>query len=215
MKLVLGPDHLKTNFDFTISETDIIGIFLSGGLDSTVLLCLIIEELRLTKRLDKTRIIAFTVKKPTDEPKYASRMLDLICNHYQTIVEHDNFLENTEEHYKKGRMDPEQINNALQKYKNIILYWGINNMPSKEIKTFNCELKVKYEKVKYIDCINSPFLNMLKPQIIDLFYKLKVEHLIPYTHSCSRIPIGNCNSCYSCEERQWGFDELNIINPKF
>jgi 7-cyano-7-deazaguanine synthase in queuosine biosynthesis len=54
----------------------------------------------------------------------------------------------------------------------------------------------------------SPFLFLHKPQMIDIFYKLAVEDIIPYCHSCVLQEIKKCGVCYSCEERAWGFEML-------
>jgi len=211
MKLFLGPDKFQTEFDFTIPKVDQIGIFMSGGLDSTALLSLIITELKNTDRLEQTKIIAFTVKKPTLEPIYAKRMLDLITKHFNVEIQHDNNLENSIKHYNSGTMDLKQITNMLSKYHEILMYAGFNNAPPKEIKPFDGDLGFIY---KSSNAYRTPFLNMLKPQMINLYSKLEIEHLIPYTHSCSKWPIGRCNQCYSCNERNWGFSELGLNDPE-
>ena len=45
MQLIIGPTHLSTTLNFSIPKTSTVGIFMSAGLDSTSLLCLILEEL--------------------------------------------------------------------------------------------------------------------------------------------------------------------------
>ncbi len=40
MKITIGPKHLEREFTFTIPEVDNIGIFMSGGLDSSAMLTL-------------------------------------------------------------------------------------------------------------------------------------------------------------------------------
>ena len=211
MKFILGPEKFKIDFEFKIPETDKIGIFMSGGLDSTALLSLIITELKNSDRLDKTKIIAFTVKKPTLEPLYAKRMLSLVTQHFNINIQHDNDLENNLDHYKSGNIDPIRKVDMLKKYPNILMYTGFNNTPPTEIKPFEGELGFVY---KSTILYKNQFIDMLKTQLIDLYSNLNIEHLIPYTHSCSRMPIGRCNRCYSCNERKWGFTELNLIDPE-
>ena len=57
MELTLGPPELSVPFSFTIpthnrlgNEIKRVGVFSSGGLDSTALLCLILSDLKDTGR---------------------------------------------------------------------------------------------------------------------------------------------------------------------
>jgi 7-cyano-7-deazaguanine synthase in queuosine biosynthesis len=212
MQLIIGPDHLSTTLDFTIPETNIVGIFMSAGLDSTSLLCLILEELKNTNRLNTVPVIAFTVYKHTFETVYATRMIKLISTHYGIDIIHENNLTNTEPFLSWGLINShDHIKRINEKYgKDITLYMSVNNMPPENIKKFKGRLGFVYQNT-----VNNyrPFLNLYKPQMINIMYKLKVEFLIPYTHSCSRQPIGKCNACYSCEERAWGFEQLGLPDP--
>ena len=76
MKLVIGPANLQTDFEFEIfkkvgnfttvegriGHINKIGVYVSGGLDSTALLCLILTELQRIGRMDMP-ITCFTVAK--------------------------------------------------------------------------------------------------------------------------------------------------------
>jgi hypothetical protein len=123
-----------------------------------------------------------------------------------------NNLENTEPFLSSGTMNPtDHINWVYKHYgTDIKLYMSVNNMPPESLKKFKGGLGFIYEEPT--DHFR-PFLNLYKPQMIDIIYKLGVEFLIPYAHSCSRHPIGRCNVCYSCDERAWGFEQLSLPNP--
>ena len=49
--------------------------------------------------------------------------------------------------------------------------------------------------------------------MLDIFFKLNVEHIINYCHSCVIQEEGQCGKCYSCEERAWGFKMLDKQDP--
>jgi len=211
MQLIIGPDHLSRSFDFTIPSVENVGIFMSGGIDSAALLCLIINELKHTGRLDTVRIIAFTVQKPTLEPIYASKMIELISKHFNVSIEHNNHLQNKEPYLSLGRMDPGQVDKVKEQYKDkIAIYMGVNNMAPASVKQFEGSLGFVYKETA---SSFMPFINLYKPQLIDILYKLNVEFLIPYAHSCSVQPVSRCGKCYSCQERAWGFEELGLENP--
>jgi 7-cyano-7-deazaguanine synthase in queuosine biosynthesis len=210
MKLILGPNHLQREFVFTIPPVDKIGIFMSGGLDSSAMVSLILQELIETDRLKTVPITAFTVEKPTGEPLYASRILNKFEEHFQVNITHVNNISNTKEAAQQGRMDHNVVIETCNTFDSLVYLSG-NNMPTADIKIFKGELGFTY---KQTSLYQQPFLNLLKPQMIDILYKLGTDFIIPYTHSCSTQLIGKCTGCYSCEERKWGFEELLLSDPE-
>jgi len=211
MKLLIGPAHLQREFNFSIPAVDKVGIFMSGGLDSAAMLSLIITELKNTGRLETVPITAFTVEKPTGETVYSSRILDLYRKEFCINVNHVNNIENSKEANLKSRMDYNVVLKTCANF-NGLIYLSGNNMPPLSIKKFTKgRLGFKYP---ISSSYQLPFLDLLKPQMIDILYKLKSEFIIPYTHSCSCQFVGRCNSCYSCEERTWGFEQLRLLDPE-
>lgn len=211
MNIVLGKYPYTTTFDFSLPEIENIGVFFSGGLDSTILMCLIIDEIKKTNK--PIKLHAFTMYKPTGETDYAPRLLNLISNHYNIDITHKNNIPNREPFISLGRMDMEQIKVVYDEYKfNIQLYLAGNNMPPKTVKDFGeIQLGFVYSNTMYY---KYPFINLLKSQMIDLYNHLGVDFLIPYTHSCSQQPVGKCNMCWSCTERSWGFKMLGLTDPE-
>jgi hypothetical protein len=210
MKLLIGPTHLQREFIFSIPPVDKVGIFVSGGLDSAAMLSLIITELKNTERLETVPITAFTVEKPTGEPLYSTRILDLYRKEFSININHVNNIENSKEANLKSRMDYNVILQICNDF-NGLVYLSGNNMPEPSIKQFKGSLGFKYP---ISSLYQLPFLDLLKPQMIDILYKLKSEFVIPYAHSCSRQFVERCNSCYSCEERAWGFEQLGLLDPE-
>jgi 7-cyano-7-deazaguanine synthase in queuosine biosynthesis len=210
MKIITGPTHLENELTFTIPEVDKIGIFMSGGIDSAALLSLMLTELIETNRLHSVSITAFTIEKPTGEPEYAARILKKFEKHFETTISHVNNIPNTAAAVQQGRMDHEVVMQTCRMFDGL-MYLSSNNMPSADIKEFTGGLGFSYRPNPLYQ---QPFLNLLKPQLIDILYKLKTDFIIPYTHSCSTQLTGKCNSCYSCEERSWGFDQLLLADPE-
>jgi hypothetical protein len=210
MKITIGPKHLEREFTFTIPKTDNVGIFMSGGLDSSAMLSLILKELTETDRLKTVSLTAFTLEKPTGEPMYATRILKKFEDYFQVNILHVNNIPNTAEAIRQGRMASNVIVETCKQF-NGQIYLSGNNMPPSNIKTFNGNLGFEYKPTLLY---HQPFLDLLKPHMTDILYKLGTDFIIPYTHSCSRQLVGKCNSCYSCEERSWGFDELGLKDPE-
>lgn len=201
--------HDNTQFEFTVLDTPKIGLFMSGGIDSATLLGMIITDLKTTNR--NIPITAYTTFKNTREQDYTPRIIKLISEHYNVTIEHVNNLPNRQEFLKEGVADPKNMVDVYNQHSGKITIYAANNNQAPE--TFDI---FKHRTLQYTQQPNicSPFLNSKKTQIIDIMYQLQLDFLLPYTHSCARWPVGNCNDCYNCEERQWAFDILGKNNPE-
>ena len=189
-----------------IPECNRIGVSFSAGLDSTLLLSLIILELRETER-EHIPIIAFTTHKSTGEAEYTARMLELIRKHFRRKIEHINDLPNSPEFEIQGVADPDNIRRIYNYYDNDIkIYVGVNN-------SNDCPHKLPWKYTRF-NHYESPFLDLSKDKLLQMYQFLGIEHFIPYTHSCAKQKHGNCGKCYSCRERQWAFDQLGLENPE-
>lgn len=211
MKFILGPKKYQTEFNFTIPESSKIGIFASGGLDSGILLCLIIEELIQTNRIHLVEIHTYTVLKFDGAMAYAERLFEWIQNFYKITLHIHNNIDNND--MALGRVSKYTIEKIMSENPNTVFYLGMNYQADPSIKTFKHNLRVK-GPTSDLEFLKFPFLYMIKPNMVDLYFKLGVQDLIPLTHSCTSSMTDFCNDCYSCEERAWAFEELNI-SPTF
>jgi len=229
MKLLLGPENLQTELDFTISKklgcftipngfainpVKRVGVYLSGGLDSAALLCLVLSELESIGKLNETEVVCFTIEKSDGPTYYATQVLEQVEKRFNCKLTHVNNIKNDPIPDLTGNIGPSPIK-EIRNYDpvNMIVYMGINRMAPSELKTYNNPLKIDYGYTKTGYTFNSPFLFMHKPQILDILYKLNCESVIPYTHSCTQQEVGQCGVCYSCEERAWGFEMLGKQDP--
>jgi hypothetical protein len=227
MKYLLGPPNLQTEFDFEIfkkvgkltivdnkifRKIDKIGLFLSGGLDSAALLCLILTELKNINKLNELPVVCFTVAKENIPTHYATGVLNYAQTKFDVNITHVNDIPNTSHGDKLGIIGNTPFKFAKNYSANILIYLGQNKMAPDDIRPFSQRLHVNYGNRKTIENITSPFLFLHKPHIVDLIYQLGCEEVISLTKSCSAQPIGNCGTCYACAERKWGFDALEKID---
>ena len=223
MLIELGIAPFDYELDFTIPEADNVGLFLSGGLDSAALLCLIIEELNNTNRANMP-IHIWTCNKPPD-PVNGARMVDIISREYNRELIYHNNYDVSEEAKANGVFDFQSTRDAYNQFDSIKLYMAGNN--SWEKTQWSDQIPLSYDINSTITGVTLPwsypeephviypFLNMIKSQMIDVYYKLGKEHLIQYTYSCSRQDPPACHECYSCEEAAMGFELLNKTRPNF
>ena len=226
MKLLLGPDNLQTELEFEIFKKigkftttagrigviNKVGVYASGGLDSTALLCLILSELQNINRHD-IPVICFTIKKSDGPTYYATRLIKKVEEQFGVSLQHVNNITNDYLPDQKGNIGSGPIKFIKQYVPNMVVYMGINRTAPDDVRPFSERLEINYGLSIHTPSYSAPFLFMHKPQILDILYQLGCDDLIPYTHSCTVQEIGACGKCYSCLERQWGFDALGKIDP--
>jgi len=226
MKLTLGPSTLSTEIDFeffrtygrfTVVDGKLahpilnLGVYLSGGIDSAALLCLILEERKL-RRLD-IPVTAFTINKRDGPAYHAVNVLNKIREHFNIEIEHINDIPNDLDADKKGNIGLKCMEYIHGLKPHMLLYMGINRMAPDDIRPFRQQLLIDYGIEQVTRYYRAPFLFLHKPQILDILYKLNCEDIIPYTHSCTVLKDGKCGECYSCKEREWGFTLLGKSDP--
>jgi hypothetical protein len=217
MNLLLGTGKLQIDFSFSIHDAigkykktfERIGVYFSGGIDSTALLILILTELQLSNKIKETPITCFTIKKNDFAVDISDQLIKLLSKKFNTTIEHQNYIFNK----SQENISISTFVELFRINRESIFFLGINRMPDDEIVQFKNKLKVDYGHRKDRFVYYSPFLFLHKPQIIDIFYKLGHEDILPYTYSCTMQPKIPCGNCYACEERAWGFKYLEKIDP--
>lgn len=230
MKLTLAKNtHLEKEFEFYISKKKgifklfgnkiqtikNIGVFLSGGLDSAALLCLIISELQRIQEIDNFKIYCFTVDKGEGQVEYAVNVINEVKRIFSVELEHV-MVPNEGFTNRPGRIGQDTYKKIAEHTEQIVFYQGINNVPPSEIVTFSSSFEgynVNETSQLQNKTLLFPFLNLHKPHILDILYQLKCESIIQYTQTCTERSAGRCGSCYWCEERAWGFDMLGKQDP--
>jgi hypothetical protein len=228
MKYTLGPVDLQTEFEFQLfkkvgklmfvdnvmfPKIDKIGLFLSGGLDSAILLCLILTELKNIDKLKEIPVVCFTVKKENIPTYHATNVLSYAQHKFNVSITHVNDISNDIEADKLGVLSKDAIQFVKNYSSNMIVYLGQNKMAPDNIRPFSQRLNADYGDNKASGKFISPFLFLHKPQIIDLTYQLGCEEIIQLTQTCSARSVGACGKCCSCEERKWGFNALGKTDP--
>jgi 7-cyano-7-deazaguanine synthase in queuosine biosynthesis len=206
----------------TISSTDIdihddklVGISLSGGADSAVLLYILLKHLT-----QPVHIYTFLseAKKAVAEPvvdRVIEKCVELSGN--TNIVHHKEYIDAQTPALIYGIMA-----DRIREKEVDIIYTGMTKFPPDDvINTFNEKLESwLYENRKFSetrplyfgnDRFYRPFMNIDKKDIFELYSSLDLlEPLYPLTRSCENTdsPLQHCGKCFWCEERHWGFGYL-------
>lgn len=200
INLKCGPsfDEREITLEFP-SIVKSIGIFHSGGMDSTILLHLV------TKYFPEYQPIVFTVNKTVgDNEVNSNRVLEQMG-----LTQLKRVIIDISPNLHHSRILPVIISDTIVSGMIDFVFTAGNAVPSEGTiqSVFNSPVRIPKNPNPVKICI--PFLNVYKYHILDLYYRENVQHLIPFTHSCTELTTGYCDKCWFCGERKWAFEKLN------
>lgn len=181
------------------------GVLLSGGIDSAVMLYLIIKAFKEANIELNLKI--FVIEKSDGSYMYVEDIINWMNNRYGITLP-----------TAIAVGDPNVINpminrSALQdifenKFKDMTyVFVGLNQNPPEPFK-----MPGRYPRRPHNAPLPNrspmPFLNLYKTHIIDLVFEHELEELLDLTHTCTEQRIGRCNVCFQCNERIWAFQQL-------
>jgi 7-cyano-7-deazaguanine synthase in queuosine biosynthesis len=181
-----------------VEENISCGILLSGGLDSAILLYLLISN---NKNLN---IQPFTIPKRDGAYLYVDPIIEFYSKKFNIDIPKTIKVGNSDAHHSQ-----QNISAALEIFKNFKiekLFIGINRIPF-ELKGYP---GAPNRATKSLDSrIIFPFVDFTKDKILSMLFENDLEELMLLTHSCTEQTSGRCNLCWQCKERAWAFNQLN------
>jgi hypothetical protein len=220
MIITCGPEESPDTFQLTIPENKSIGIMLSSGADSAILLYLMCLELIQTGRSTDEIKYIFTVPKTDGAELHSAGIVNWInqkldINLPQPIIFG---AENVQDlHHSKQISD--SVSAIYDVYdptlRNLFIFLA-DQRPVPQPWPFDSTHAVSPFRVPenpYPNIIGLPFNDLYKTHTIDLHFMFNTEPLLELSHSCTTNTVGRCNICYHCNERQWAFDQLGKIDP--
>lgn len=204
MLIDCGPVHDRRTLSLELPSTTKVGVLVSGGVDSTLLYYLLLHIKHQTNSsVDITPIVIHR----KEGSKHFAR----------PIVERINQIFNI---YKKPKQlgntmlpEPEQVESAVKHAFYLLkletVYVGVISNREEHLIGFNPIPIIEHHSVQ------TPFKNLEKSHVVDMFYQLGIDHLLPFTHSCDQHETAACGLCNGCRERQWGFEQLDKSDPVY
>lgn len=186
---------------FEIDDSKKYGILLSGGLDSAMLLYLLI------KSNSNINLQPFTIPKKDGSSIYAVMVINHLNNKLGLKISQPVLVGNPNAHHTK--QSTSAILEIFNKHRVDYLYMGVNTNPP-ELDNLNGApkrfLSSPSPRLIY------PFAEMLKDEILKIMFDEGQEDLCNVTHSCTEQQVGRCNLCWQCTERSWAFTRLHKID---
>lgn len=177
------------------------GILLSGGLDSALLLFLLIKsELNI-------KIQPFTIPKFDGSVLYANPIIEHFNKNFdvnipRTIVVGDP----TGHHSLLNKIATRQI---FSNYKIDILFNALNKVPNELMLDNSYPRRPSSSTDKKVVL---PFIELFKTHIVDFMFEYEQQELMKLTHSCTEERFRRCKVCWQCKEREWAFSQLGQID---
>jgi len=201
-----GSRTIEINWPTTLKK---VGIFVSGGLDSALLLWMYAQ---LTPPAGCELI-----------PLHATRG-DPVCEQSaRNIVEKVNKLFNLNLQFMLVNIETDFVNksNPLSrafkeaKLKNLVdcVISGDTTNPPDDLPGWGISTRQPIENQHKFPFWKLPLLHVDKSHTIKLLKDLNLEWAFELTRSCVNPGVPHCSLCWTCNERAWGFAQNNLVDP--
>lgn len=189
--------------NFGLPNVDRIGVFTSGGIDSTILYYLVLKKCLENK--SNTKIFPIVIMRKEGSRHFAKPVIAKIN---QLLNVNTTILRLGDTTLPESQQVSSAVTQAfaLPPYMNFVYVGVINNL-QEHLIGFDKIVLPDYQHIQF------PFKDLYKYEVIDLYYKFGVESLLQHTHSCDISEIKPCGTCNGCRERSWGFKKLNKTDP--
>lgn len=211
-----------SNINIPITDCANIGISVSGGADSAVLLYILMSSLDENQKLS---LYTYGQKSTHYFNLTYSRIVAKRCEELTGFSNYNHIVDYTTTKQTVDKLFQHPQNDLKDEIIGFF-YTGFTSNPPEDIansflgKDRNTLQSIRdpniTRKIMVNDNICMPFANINKKGIADLYKQLGlIETLLPYTRSCEStdpIHLGtHCNNCWWCKERQWSFGKLGIM----
>lgn len=185
----------------SISPNASYGILLSGGLDSAILLGL------LVKQNPNIKLQPFTINKVDGAMMYANPIIEHINKKFDVALPATIVVGDPTVHHRQQSVTA--VKDIFDNHAVDILFNALNRNPPE----LNDLPGAPQRTTKSDDSrVVLPFVDMLKTEILQLMYDNNLEDLIEITHSCTERQMTRCGQCWQCTERAWAFSQLNKLD---
>lgn len=174
------------------------GIMLSGGLDSSVLLYLLI------RKNPNIKIQPFTIPKKDGAMLYVNSIIDHFNQKFDLNIPHTITVGDPDAYHRY--QSSTAIKEIFEKYQIDFIFNALNKVPKELADVPGVPIRTsKSDHSKII----LPFVDLYKTDILKIMFNERQEDLMTLTHSCTEQTDRRCGSCWQCQERSWAFKQLN------
>ena len=191
-------DSLVTELNRAFYENDKVGIMISGGLDSGLLLYLLLGM----NPSFVSKMTVFTVPRFDDSIVHATRMVNWVAGTFNQTM---SITEVGDPNLFHSRQVNSGVEEALTMVDTILL--GDTLLPTIKLEGAT-PIRHKNSNPK----VNQIYLNLKfdKTHVVRIAHELGLYSLFSMSHTCTQSKMYRCNECWQCRERAWAFKELGL-----
>ena len=194
-------DALTAKIKEIVGQNDRIGVMVSGGLDSTLLLYMVASYF---PKFGKT-LVAFTVPRTDDSIVHAERVVRWVEDTFEMKIERQEVGDPTLFHSRQVNSGVEQAVDMVD-----IVLLGDTWLPTVKLKgTTPIRYENKHPKVNQIYLK----LKFNKVDTVGIVNELGLRSVFTLSHTCTQSKDIRCGNCWQCNERAWAFTELGVTDP--
>lgn len=185
----------------SLKKDETFGFFISGGLDSAILLyacCLVREQENLPSRFE-----VVTVPRHDDSSVHSARIVEWINKQFNINLITTTCGDPDVHHSRQVLSGVEIMWNKLDH----LVFGDTANVPHIP------DGPVRYPYTGGDDKVLQPFMKVYKDQTVRLAIELGLTELMEITHSCTSSKTLRCRECWQCKERAWAFEECKYNDP--
>lgn len=212
MRITVGNNPWLSQVDIKLpKDKQRIGVMLSGGADSAVLLYLLCLERRMDKSTQE--IIPFTVARPDGAWNYVKPIVEWVRDKLnltkQQLPDPIQVGDPTVHHSQQGLTGEQE---ARTRYGIEHIFYGSQQPPDESLIVLPGEYPRRPDRVE-LPGTTCPFAKVDKRHTLSLYEIFDIWPLIELTHSCTHQTEGRCGACYNCVERAWALEQLGFADP--
>ena len=178
------------------------GVMLSGGLDSAVLLYLMLKD------CPTADIQPFYIAKHDGSHIYISGIISYLEKLFQIKLPKP--VKVGTPNIPHTIINQTGIKEVLIKYPEIkYLYIGINQNPPQPWGNPNWVFPVRPTENNHPRLV-MPFMMLYKTHIVDILLQENQQELLRLTHTCTEQTQGRCGICFQCGERAWALEQFGV-----
>lgn len=215
----LGNDQREFNLDIAFPEFPLGNLYIgiTGGVESSILLYLLLDRYPKHNIIPCTWTFGDRRRHEWYHARSMCEQLGIAHNHISA-----GHLESSVEVAKKPKEPDQYFNKENKLFINFIDNDSnfVAGFSGKNTTLLDPEKITPEQQRKYVVWfkVHRPFLTFDKHHIIDLYYKVGAEDLLPFTQTCvtsieKKLQKTHCGACDACYERIEAFDRLGKKDP--
>lgn len=186
------------------------GIMLSGGMDSALLLYMLVVELVVELGSpDDITLKVYNVPNPKDNASlYSSKIVEYISTAFNKPLEIISVGDVTLAH---NRIINEPAGKILRDKEVDLLFSATNQNPPVDLGNVGYPWR-RSPDAPPTKNVAFPFVHLYKNEILEAYQLLGQLDLAGLTHSCTESTGARCTKCFQCLERAWAFSQLGLVD---